>query len=63
LTVNISYQPKPEQEKQLQQQGKDHDEVMHEGIQKALLSIKNLCEGTGGKVESKAASKGNKKCK
>jgi len=37
-------------------EGVDWDNVMNEGINKTLQSIKNLCEGHGGKVEPKAAS-------
>lgn len=51
LSVHISYG-----ESHKKHEGVDWDNVMNEGISKTLQSIKNLCEGRGGKVEPKAAS-------
>jgi uncharacterized membrane protein len=61
VTVSIFFEPRPDQEEQFRHQGRDTDEIMREGIQKALLSIKNHCEGVGGKVESKAARQGKRR--
>ena len=61
VTISISFEPQPERVEQFRQQGKDTDEVVREGIQKALLSIKNQCEGVGGKVESKSAKQGKRR--
>jgi uncharacterized membrane protein len=57
ITVHISYGQNSEQEKKFAASGVDRDAVMNEGISKTLQSIKNLCEGHGGKVESQAAAK------
>lgn len=51
LSVHISYG-----DSNKKHEGVDWDNVMNEGISKTLQSIKNLCEGHGGKVEPKAAS-------
>jgi hypothetical protein len=51
LTVHISYGKSTQN-----QQGIDWDNVINEGVSKTLQSIKNICEGHGGKVEMKAAS-------
>lgn len=61
VVISISFEPHAERVEQFRQQGRDTDEVVREGIQKALLSIKNQCEGVGGKVESKAARQGKKR--
>lgn len=52
LTVHLSFDPKPELARQFEQQGGNRHEVINRGIQEALISIQNLCEGKGGKVES-----------
>jgi len=44
VTVHLTFEPH-----------RDYDPTIHEGLENALASIKNLCEGTGGKVEAYAA--------
>ena len=46
------FDPKPELAKKFDEQGGDRHQVINDGINKALVSIKNLCEGKGGKVET-----------
>jgi hypothetical protein len=53
VTVHISFAMSPEQEQKF---GGNRDAIIKEGISKTLQSIKNLCEGHGGKVESQAAA-------
>lgn len=52
VAVNIKFDPKPELAQKFEQQGGDRHRVINEGINKALASIQNLCEGKGGKVEA-----------
>ncbi|HMV51966.1 MAG TPA: SRPBCC family protein [Blastocatellia bacterium] len=52
LTVHLNFDPKPELAREFEKQGGNRHEVINRGIQEALTSIQNLCEGKGGKVES-----------
>jgi carbon monoxide dehydrogenase subunit G len=55
VTVHIVYAPRPDQAAQFIAQSGDKDAAVNEGIRVALESIRNICEGAGGKVESRAA--------
>ena len=56
VKVHIHYSPKPEvlQRMQERSQGNSFESAMNEGISKTLESIKNICEGKGGKKEIEA---------
>jgi hypothetical protein len=56
ITVHISHSINAEQQQQFEKKDINWDTMMNEGISKTLQSIKNICEGHGGKVEPKAAS-------
>jgi uncharacterized protein YndB with AHSA1/START domain len=56
ITVHIAFAMSPEQQQKFAASGGNRDAMMQEGISKTLQSIKNLCEGQGGKVESQAAA-------
>jgi uncharacterized membrane protein len=56
ITVHISYSLTTERQQEFEQKSMNWESVMNEGISKTLQSIKNICEGHGGKVEPKAAS-------
>lgn len=55
VTAHLSFVPRPDTRERLDQQSGDYHRTIQEGLEKALQSIKNLCEGRGGKVESSAA--------
>lgn len=55
VTAHLSFEPRPDTRRQLDQQTGDYHRTIQEGLEYALQSIKNLCEGQGGKVESPAA--------
>ena len=55
VVVHLSFEPNPAMNKRFEQQTGDRDRTIQEGLQNAVESIKNLCEGRGGKVESSAA--------
>lgn len=55
VIVHLSFEPNPVMSKSFEQQSGDRDRTIQEGLENALQSIKNLCEGRGGKVESSAA--------
>jgi ribosome-associated toxin RatA of RatAB toxin-antitoxin module len=58
VTVHLSFQPKPHQNERLAEQGGgDRDATIQRGLEAALQSIKNLCEGEGGKVEPPQATR------
>jgi len=59
VAVNIQFDPKPELAKKLDEQGNDRHQVINDGINAALVSIKNLCEGKGGKVETARRQSGD----
>jgi uncharacterized protein YndB with AHSA1/START domain len=51
VTVHLSFEPRPDMKERMAQQSGSHDKTIQDGLEKALVSIKNLCEGRGGKVE------------
>ncbi len=55
VTVHLSFEPRSDLALQYERQSGDRDRTIHEGLKNALQSIKNLCEGQGGKVDSRAA--------
>jgi len=55
VTAHLSFEPRPDIAKRYDQQSGDRHRTIQEGMENALRSIKNLCEGTGGKIESRAA--------
>ncbi|MEP7342318.1 MAG: SRPBCC family protein [Acidobacteriota bacterium] len=59
VAVNIQFDPKPELAKKFDEQGEDRHQVINDGINKALVSIKNICEGKGGKVETARRQSGD----
>jgi hypothetical protein len=59
VAVNIQFDPKPELAKKLDEQGNDRHQVINDGINAALVSIKNLCEGKSGKVEAARRQSGD----
>jgi uncharacterized protein YndB with AHSA1/START domain len=54
VTVGLRFEPKPHQEAEFRRQMGSRDAAIQEGLNKALQSIKNVCEGKGGKVPSSA---------
>lgn len=54
VAVHLSFEPRPDQEKAFQAQMGSRDRVIDEGLEDALESIRNICEGTGGKVPNQA---------
>lgn len=53
VKVHIHYAPKPETLQRMAEQSPDQsfESAMYEGISKTLESIKQICEGKGGKAE------------
>ncbi|GCE14363.1 SRPBCC family protein [Tengunoibacter tsumagoiensis] len=51
VTVHLTFDPLPGMSKELAQQTGSQDSTIVEGLEKSLLSIKNIVEGHGGKVE------------
>lgn len=47
VTVHLSFNPRPELARRLTEQGGNRDQVIEEGIEKALFSIQHSCEGIG----------------
>lgn len=58
VSVHLSFEPRADMAEKFEQQTGDRHRTIQDGLEKALQSIKNLCEGRGGKVESQAASGG-----
>lgn len=56
ITVHLSFAPRPELGERLDEQTGDRDRTIQEGMEKALVSIQNIVEGQGGKVEPSAAT-------
>ena len=54
VTVQIHFELPPQEAPRFERQG-GIDQVMNDGIRRALDSIRNLCEGTGGKNEAPQA--------
>ena len=54
VTVHLSFTPRPDMARQMDQSSGDHDTAIHEGIAAALQSIKNIVEGHGVKIEPQA---------
>jgi len=60
VTVHLSFQPKPGLNERLAEQGGgDRDLAIQRGLEASLQSIKNICEGRGGKVEPPQATGGS----
>lgn len=55
VIVHLSFEPNPAMAKSFEQQSGDRDRTIQEGLENALQSVKNVCEGRGGKVESSVA--------
>jgi uncharacterized membrane protein len=55
VRVSLSFTPRPDQARQFEAQAGDRDRAIRQGIETALASIKNICEGRGGKVEYRTA--------
>jgi uncharacterized membrane protein len=55
VTVHLSFTPRPDQARQFEEQTGDRDRTVRQGIETALASIKNVCEGRGGKIEYRSA--------
>ena len=53
LIVHLAFNPRPDQEQQFAAQG-GRDEAIRQGLRDSLQSIKNICEGEGGKVPNPA---------
>jgi len=51
VTVHLSFEPRPDQARQFEQQSGDADATIQQGLEAALQSIKAQCEGQGVKVE------------
>jgi uncharacterized membrane protein len=56
VTVHIHFSPRPEMAQKMAEQSPGHsfESAMNEGITKTLESIKQICEGQGGKKEIEA---------
>lgn len=59
VTVNLRFEPRPDQDQAFQEQTGSRDATINDGLQAALESIRNICEGQGGKVPSQADQKGS----
>jgi hypothetical protein len=57
VIAHIAFAMSDEQQQKFAQPSGDPDAAFNEGIDKALQSIKNICEGHGGKVESQTATR------
>ncbi|HYE71837.1 MAG TPA: hypothetical protein VEF04_00845 [Blastocatellia bacterium] len=55
VTVHLAFTPRPDQAQRFEEQTGDRDRAIRQGIETALASIKNACEGHGGKVEYRTA--------
>lgn len=56
VTVHLSFTPRPEQSARFaEQSGGDEGATIQQGLEAALLSIRNIVEGKGEKVEPPAA--------
>jgi uncharacterized membrane protein len=55
VTVHLSFTPRPDQEQAFQRQSGGKDREIQHGLEAALQSIKNLCEGRGAKIEPPAS--------
>ncbi len=56
VTVHLTFAPRPDQAERFEEQTGDRDRTIQEGLEASLLSIRNLVEGRGGKVEPTAAT-------
>jgi len=54
VNITLNFDPRPDQEEAFRQQMGTRDATIRDGLSKALESIKNICEGHGGKVPSQA---------
>jgi ribosome-associated toxin RatA of RatAB toxin-antitoxin module len=54
ITVHLSFEPRPQTKNRLEEQTGDQHATVQQGLEDALKSIKRLCEGSGGKVQSAA---------
>jgi hypothetical protein len=52
VTVHLAFDPKNKALWEMDERAGDHERVVNEGIENALQSIKRICEGRGGKVET-----------
>ena len=52
VTVHLSFDPQSYAFQEMDKNTGDRTQIINEGIENTLQSIKNLCEGRGGKVES-----------
>jgi len=52
VRVHLSFDPRDHALKEMDRRAGDHERAVNEGIEHTLQSIKNQCEGRGGKVES-----------
>ncbi|GCF08760.1 SRPBCC family protein [Dictyobacter arantiisoli] len=55
VVVHLTFDPSSNLRKEFNEPTDSKDKTIQEDLDKALLSIKNICEGKGGKVESKSA--------
>ncbi|BCL78056.1 SRPBCC family protein [Ktedonobacteria bacterium brp13] len=55
VTVHLTFEPSQKVNKNLTEQTGSKDTTIEEDLQHALISIKNICEGHGGKVEPKSS--------
>lgn len=55
VSVHLSFTPRPDLAQRFEDQTGDRDRTVRQGIETALASIKNACEGHGGKVEYRTA--------
>lgn len=54
LSVTLDFEPSPGLDEEFKRQMGSRDQAIREGLETSLRSIKNLCEGVGGKVPSRA---------
>jgi uncharacterized protein YndB with AHSA1/START domain len=55
VVVHLSFAPRPEQAERMADGNDTPDTAIHDGLQAALQSIRNILEGQGGKVEPATA--------
>lgn len=54
VTVHLSFEPSPKMSRSLEEPTGSQDTTINESLDHALQSLKNLVEGTGGKIEGRA---------
>lgn len=54
VSVTLDFEPNPGMDEDFKREMGSRDAAIQDGLEKSLQSIKNQCEGTGGKVPTRA---------